>query len=144
MVCSKRKVLLAGAWFVLREKYCWLVADKPSEQEGYSSSYIYDEHPSGRKYEMSTSYPGHCPLHYQAKNEKSEMNSAVVRVLESWLVKQAIYVLVDLTLNRQLTHMNAAISFGPPIPQDTSCRGAMPIWLQDGRQEISNELSRQQ
>jgi hypothetical protein len=134
MVCSKRKVLLAGAWFVLREKYCWLVADKPSEQEGYSSSYI----------SRSTSYPGHCPLHYQAKNEKSEMNSAVVRVLESWLVKQAIYVLVDLTLNRQLTHMNAAISFGPPIPQDTSCRGAMPIWLQDGRQEISNELSRQQ
>jgi hypothetical protein len=24
--------LLAGGWFVLREKYCWLVADKPSEQ----------------------------------------------------------------------------------------------------------------
>jgi hypothetical protein len=23
---------LAGGWFVLREKYCWLVADKPSEQ----------------------------------------------------------------------------------------------------------------
>jgi hypothetical protein len=21
-------------WFVLREKYCWLVADKPSEQVG--------------------------------------------------------------------------------------------------------------
>jgi hypothetical protein len=21
-------------WFVLREKYCWLVADKPSEQGG--------------------------------------------------------------------------------------------------------------
>jgi hypothetical protein len=26
--------LVAGGWFVLREKYCWLVADKPSEQ-GY-------------------------------------------------------------------------------------------------------------
>jgi hypothetical protein len=25
-------LLVAGAWFVLREKYCWLVADKPSEQ----------------------------------------------------------------------------------------------------------------
>jgi hypothetical protein len=25
-------VRLAGGWFVLREKYCWLVADKPSEQ----------------------------------------------------------------------------------------------------------------
>jgi hypothetical protein len=24
--------LLAGGWFVTREKYCWLVADKPSEQ----------------------------------------------------------------------------------------------------------------
>jgi hypothetical protein len=24
--------VFAGGWFVLREKYCWLVADKPSEQ----------------------------------------------------------------------------------------------------------------
>jgi hypothetical protein len=24
--------LVAGGWFVLREKYCWLVADKPSEK----------------------------------------------------------------------------------------------------------------
>jgi hypothetical protein len=24
--------LVAGGWFVLRKKYCWLVADKPSEQ----------------------------------------------------------------------------------------------------------------
>jgi hypothetical protein len=24
--------LVAGGWFVLREKYCWLVADKRSEQ----------------------------------------------------------------------------------------------------------------
>jgi hypothetical protein len=23
--------LVAGDWFVLREKYCWLVADKPNE-----------------------------------------------------------------------------------------------------------------
>jgi hypothetical protein len=23
--------LVAGGWFVVREKYCWLVADKPSE-----------------------------------------------------------------------------------------------------------------
>jgi hypothetical protein len=44
LVCSERRVLLAGCgwlrlvaggWFVLREKYCWLVADKPSEQAGY-------------------------------------------------------------------------------------------------------------
>jgi hypothetical protein len=26
--------LVAGGWFVLREKYCWLVVDKPSEQGG--------------------------------------------------------------------------------------------------------------
>jgi hypothetical protein len=24
--------LVAGGWIVVREKYCWLVADKPSEQ----------------------------------------------------------------------------------------------------------------
>jgi hypothetical protein len=24
--------MVAGGWFVVREKYCWLVADKPSEQ----------------------------------------------------------------------------------------------------------------
>jgi hypothetical protein len=27
--------LVAGGWFVLREKYCWLVADKLSEQAAY-------------------------------------------------------------------------------------------------------------
>jgi hypothetical protein len=32
LVCSERKVLLAGGWFVVREKYCCLMADKPSEQ----------------------------------------------------------------------------------------------------------------
>jgi hypothetical protein len=26
--------LIASGWFVLREKYCWLVADKPNEQGG--------------------------------------------------------------------------------------------------------------
>jgi hypothetical protein len=26
--------LVADGWFILREKYCWLVADKPSEQGG--------------------------------------------------------------------------------------------------------------
>jgi hypothetical protein len=32
--------LVAGGWFVLREKYCWLVADKPSEQAvGLASDY---------------------------------------------------------------------------------------------------------
>jgi hypothetical protein len=30
--------LVAGGWFVLREKYCWLVADKPSEQGEFDFS----------------------------------------------------------------------------------------------------------
>jgi hypothetical protein len=30
--------LVASGWFVLREKYCWLVADKPSEQGGCHKS----------------------------------------------------------------------------------------------------------
>jgi hypothetical protein len=30
--------LVAGGWFFLREKYCWLVADKPSEQARCLSS----------------------------------------------------------------------------------------------------------
>jgi hypothetical protein len=29
--------LVAGGWFVLREKYCWLVADKPSEQAAFKA-----------------------------------------------------------------------------------------------------------
>jgi hypothetical protein len=35
LVCSEIKVLwlVAGDWFVLREKYCWLVDDKPSERD---------------------------------------------------------------------------------------------------------------
>jgi hypothetical protein len=28
---EKYRWLIAGGWFVLTEKYCWLVADKPSE-----------------------------------------------------------------------------------------------------------------
>jgi hypothetical protein len=29
---EKYSWLVVGGWFVVREKYCWLVADKPSEQ----------------------------------------------------------------------------------------------------------------
>jgi hypothetical protein len=32
LVCSERRVLLAGCWFVVGEKYCWLVADKPANR----------------------------------------------------------------------------------------------------------------
>jgi hypothetical protein len=34
--------LVADGWFVVREKYCWLVADKPSEQ-GVSSEVVYQK-----------------------------------------------------------------------------------------------------
>jgi hypothetical protein len=30
--------LVDGGWFVLREKYCWLVPDKPSEQDVLKSA----------------------------------------------------------------------------------------------------------
>jgi hypothetical protein len=33
--------LVADGWFVLREKYCWLVADKPSEH-GVNLQYVVD------------------------------------------------------------------------------------------------------
>jgi hypothetical protein len=37
LICYERKVPLAGCcgWFVLREKYWWLVADKPNEQDDW-------------------------------------------------------------------------------------------------------------
>jgi hypothetical protein len=35
---EKYRWLVADGWFVLREKYCWLVADKPSEQGADSDS----------------------------------------------------------------------------------------------------------
>jgi hypothetical protein len=34
VVREKYGWLVTGGWFVLREKYCWLVVDKPSEQGG--------------------------------------------------------------------------------------------------------------
>jgi hypothetical protein len=34
--------LVAGGWFVLREKYCWLVADKPSEQAARVTGHMFD------------------------------------------------------------------------------------------------------
>jgi hypothetical protein len=45
--------LVAGGWFVLRQNYCWLVADKPSEQgvcletgEGFYSFFIFQTLPT--------------------------------------------------------------------------------------------------
>jgi hypothetical protein len=42
LICCERKVLwlVAGGWFVLREKYCWLVADKPNEQAAILSPFL--------------------------------------------------------------------------------------------------------
>jgi hypothetical protein len=39
--------MVAGGWFVLREKYCWLVGDKPSEQAITHSKHQAVERPSG-------------------------------------------------------------------------------------------------
>jgi hypothetical protein len=43
LICSERKVLLADRWFVVREKYYWLVADKPNKQGGGFASVIHVE-----------------------------------------------------------------------------------------------------
>jgi hypothetical protein len=39
LVCSERRVLLAGCWWLIysERKYCWLVADKPSHQSSATS-----------------------------------------------------------------------------------------------------------
>jgi hypothetical protein len=42
--------VLAGGWFVLREKYCWLVSDKPSEQGERPRSI---RHPVGKGKKMN-------------------------------------------------------------------------------------------
>jgi hypothetical protein len=44
--------LIAGGWFVLREKYCWLVADKPNEQAGG----LYSQKGTGQKTKEKLSY----------------------------------------------------------------------------------------
>jgi hypothetical protein len=41
--------LVADDWFVLREKYCWLVADKPSEQSVAVYQFIQSACRSGAK-----------------------------------------------------------------------------------------------
>jgi hypothetical protein len=41
--------LVAGGWFVVREKYCWLVADKPSEQGESSAMQFASEFPASTK-----------------------------------------------------------------------------------------------
>jgi hypothetical protein len=38
----REEYLLAGGWFGLREKYCWQVADKPSEQaENHARIFVF-------------------------------------------------------------------------------------------------------
>jgi hypothetical protein len=41
LICCERKVLVAGGEFVLSEKYCWLVADKPNGQGVHSQPLCY-------------------------------------------------------------------------------------------------------
>jgi hypothetical protein len=44
--------LVADGWFVLREKYCWLVADKPSER-GVDLHYFVRAHVRGTNKDYS-------------------------------------------------------------------------------------------
>jgi hypothetical protein len=39
--------LVADGWFVLREKYCWLVPDKPNEQGDKQLETRLDPRPNG-------------------------------------------------------------------------------------------------
>jgi hypothetical protein len=39
--------LVTGGLFALREKYCWLVADKPSKQGGVNPTSMMDDQGSG-------------------------------------------------------------------------------------------------
>jgi hypothetical protein len=35
LICYEKNVLLAGCWWLIAGLFCWLVADKPSEQGEY-------------------------------------------------------------------------------------------------------------
>jgi hypothetical protein len=62
LICSERKVLLAGywlitsCWFVLREKYCWLMADKPNEL-GEDWRYFLNNSRPGRPSDQARYFP---------------------------------------------------------------------------------------
>jgi hypothetical protein len=68
LICSERKVLIAGGWFVLRKKYWWLVADKPSEHGDNCSNPKGIAHPSR-------------PHRHRVQNKKSYISSRQWRSL---------------------------------------------------------------
>jgi hypothetical protein len=56
--------LVADGWFVLREKYCWLVADKPSEQAVNPVQLLYMLHSQINKSKLMSMHaclPVVCP-----------------------------------------------------------------------------------
>jgi hypothetical protein len=59
-------LLVGGGWFVLREKYCWLVADKPSEQGGCFErhAHCYKELSTFTCYSEKNLFPFTSYLHY--------------------------------------------------------------------------------
>jgi hypothetical protein len=50
--------LVAGGWFFLREKYCWLVVDKPDEQSVFERGLVL----VGRWHAASSGWNKHCFL----------------------------------------------------------------------------------
>jgi hypothetical protein len=58
--------LVADGWFVLREKYCWLVADKPSEQSNNGSRAFFFQIPSAMHACTFTTLLG-CPQWWYSK-----------------------------------------------------------------------------
>jgi hypothetical protein len=62
--------LVAGGWFVLREKYCWLVADKPSEQADTTKVLTQTVHMVLRTRKISTKSL-HVPQSFRYNNTTS-------------------------------------------------------------------------
>lgn len=96
----------------------------------------YDEHSSG-----SSTKCHHIPVTVPYIITQKYKQSAT----SSWLVKQAIYVLVYLTMmNGQLTHMNASISFGHQMTSNSRIQaGANAYLVSSWSSRITNELRSQ-
>jgi hypothetical protein len=67
--------LVADGWFVLREKYCWLVADKPYEQGGCFTTLVPEIVHSGSKISYAT-----CTCQILAKCSETHTNIIFVPI----------------------------------------------------------------
>jgi hypothetical protein len=68
--------LVAGGWFVLREKHCWLVADKPNKQG--------DDGQAARLYAGNIC----CEPHAHAGRQCLTFARSKLEESESWKVKR--------------------------------------------------------